>query len=89
MLGLVVALLLIGSWLALVVVLALFLPAAMVLGGIATIKTQLYWHQPVFRPLRLLTGERAVRRGWMLVGAGVLVLSWLLLQAVRFGLALF
>ena len=87
--GTILLLLVARSWIPLIIVFVLLLPASMILGGIATIKTRYYWDQPILRPLRLLTGERAVDRGRILIAAGMLILIWLLSQAVRLGITLF
>jgi hypothetical protein len=59
-----------GNWIFVPVLLILALPLGMILNGLTAMKTQFVWDQFPFRPIGLLSGNRAVRRGKMLIVVG-------------------
>jgi hypothetical protein len=88
-LGIVVVLLAARAWLVLVALYVLLIPVGLIIGGLSLIKMRYYWDNAPWRPVRVVTGRRAVRRGWISVVAGVLDLAWLLKQAADLGIFAF
>ena len=58
----------------LVLALMLLMPASFILSGISIVKSQMVFVNRGFRPVQMLTGKAAVRRGWIQIGFWLIML---------------